>query len=85
MVILNPNDVLPTASPEGTTTRCGDKSWQTLDKSTVGLSNVENTALSTWTGSTNLSVLGTVTNGTWSAGTIAYSKGGTGLTGIRYS
>ena len=36
-------------------------------------------------GSTNLSVLGTVTNGTWSAGTIAYSKGGTGLTGIRYS
>lgn len=60
----------------------GDKSWQTLDKSTVGLSNVENTALSTWTGSTNLSVLGTVTNGTWSAGTIAYSKGGTGLTAL---
>ena len=38
-------------------------------------------ALSTWTGSTNLSVLGTVTNGTWSAGTIAYSKG-TGLTAL---
>ena len=60
----------------------GDKSWHTLDKSTVGLSNVENTALSTWAGSTNLATLGTVTNGTWSAGTIAYTKGGTGLTAL---
>ena len=43
----------------------GDKSWQTLDKSAVGLGNVENTALSTWAGSTNLVTVGTVTTGTW--------------------
>lgn len=41
----------------------GDKSWQTLDKAAVGLSNVENTALSTWGGSSNITTLGTVTTG----------------------
>lgn len=40
----------------------GDKSWQTLDKSAVGLSNVENTALSTWTGSSNITTVGTLAN-----------------------
>lgn len=58
----------------------GDKSWQTLDKSAVGLGSVENTALSTWAGSTNLSTLGTITSGTWGGTTIAISKGGTGQT-----
>ncbi len=48
----------------------GDKSWQTLDKSAVGLSSVENTALSTWTGSGDVAILGTVTSGTWNAGSI---------------
>ncbi|NBO27278.1 MAG: hypothetical protein EBU96_10925, partial [Actinobacteria bacterium] len=43
----------------------GDKTWQTLDKSAVGLSNVENTALSTWAGSTNLTTLGTIVTGVW--------------------
>jgi hypothetical protein len=38
----------------------GDKSWQTLDKAAVGLSNVENTALSTWAGSSNITTLGTI-------------------------
>jgi hypothetical protein len=58
-----------------------DPSWITsLAKSKVGLSNVENTALSTWTGSTNLAILGTVATGTWSATTIAVDKGGTGQT-----
>lgn len=38
----------------------GDKSWQTLDKSAVGLSNVENTALSTWPGSSNITTVGTL-------------------------
>ena len=52
----------------------------TLTKSDVGLSNVENTALSTWAGSSNLTTLGTVTSGTWSATTIGVTKGGTGLT-----
>ena len=51
----------------------GDKSWQTLDKSAVGLSNVENTALSTWAGSTNITTLGTVTSGTWNGAAIGDS------------
>ena len=37
----------------------------------VGLGNVENTALSTWSGSTNLTTLGTVTSGTWNGDAIA--------------
>jgi hypothetical protein len=42
----------------------GDKSWQTLNSTAVGLGNVENTALSTWAGSANLTTLkGTVTAG----------------------
>jgi hypothetical protein len=39
----------------------GDKSWQALNKSAVGLSNVENTALSTWAGTTNLTTIGAAT------------------------
>lgn len=58
----------------------GDKTWQTLDKTAVGLGSVENTALSTWAGSTNITTLGTVTTGTWSATAIGATKGGTGLT-----
>jgi hypothetical protein len=54
-------------------------------KSDIGLGNVENTALSTWAGSSNITTLGTISTGTWSASTIAVNKGGTGattLTGI---
>ena len=54
--------------------------WDTVSKSDVGLGNVENTALSTWAGSTNITKLGTVATGTWSATTIAVNKGGTGKT-----
>ena len=39
----------------------GDKTWATLDKAAVGLSNVENTALSTWAGSSNLTTAGALT------------------------
>jgi len=46
------------------------------------LSNVENTALSTWSGSSNITTLGTVTTGTWNASTIAVNKGGTGATSL---
>uniref|UniRef100_UPI003751A03C hypothetical protein n=1 Tax=Emticicia sp. TaxID=1930953 RepID=UPI003751A03C len=47
----------------------GDKSWQTLDKSAVGLSNVENTALSTWSGTTNITTIGAATaSGTFRVG-----------------
>lgn len=49
-------------------------------KTDIGLSNVENTALSTWAGSSNITTLGTISTGTWSATTIAVNKGGTGQT-----
>ncbi|NTW27219.1 MAG: hypothetical protein HGA36_02775 [Candidatus Moranbacteria bacterium] len=55
-----------------------DLGWVTLSKNDVGLGNVENTALSTWVGSTNISTLGTITNGTWSGTMISAARGGTG-------
>lgn len=51
-----------------------------INKSKVGLSNVENTALSTWAGSNNLTTVGTISSGTWSGTAIAISNGGTGAT-----
>ncbi len=42
-------------------------------KTALSLNNVENTALSTWTGSSNLTTLGTVTTGTWYGDPIANS------------
>lgn len=53
-----------------------------VTKSQVGLGSVENTALSTWAGTSNLTTLGTIATGTWSATAIGTSKGGTGLTSI---
>ena len=47
-------------------------------KGDISLGSVENTALSTWAGTSNVITLGTVTTGTWSASTIAANKGGTG-------
>lgn len=38
--------------------------WGTISKSDVGLSNVENTKLSTWTGSSNITTIGTLSSGT---------------------
>ena len=64
-----------------TTGSYADPAWITsLAKSKVGLGNVENTALSTWAGSTNITTLGTVSTGTWNATAIGPTKGGTGLT-----
>ena len=51
-----------------------------ISKSKVGLSNVENTALSTWTGTNNLATVGTITSGVWSGTTVAVENGGTGAT-----
>lgn len=64
----------------------------TLTKSDVGLGNVENTALSTWAGSTNITTLGTIGTGVWngtaigdsyisSASTWNAKIGGSGTTG----
>ena len=36
-----------------------------LNKSDIGLSNVENTALSTWAGSSNITTVGTIGSGIW--------------------
>ena len=49
-------------------------------KTMLGLNNVENTALSTWAGSTNITTLGTISSGTWNATAIGVDKGGTGVT-----
>ncbi len=43
----------------------------TLTAGDVGLGSVENTALSTWTGSANLATVGTITTGTWHGAAIA--------------
>ncbi len=76
---------LTTLAPNSTTTRkflrqVGANSaatapaWDTVTKTDVGLSNVENTALSTWAGTTNITTLGTITSGTWNGSAIAWSK-----------
>lgn len=64
-----------------TTGSYADPAWITsLAASKVGLGNVENTALSTWAGSTNITTLGTVATGTWNGTAIGPVYGGTGLT-----
>lgn len=65
---------------DAVTSVAGKTGAVTLVKGDVGLGNVENTALSTWAGSTNITTLGTITSGTWNAGTIAVTRGGTGVT-----
>lgn len=52
----------------------------TLVKADVGLGSVENTALSTWPGSTNLTTLGTISSGIWNGTAIPVANGGTGST-----
>jgi len=49
-------------------------------KNILSLNLVENTALSTWVGSTNITTVGTISTGSWNATTIPVNKGGTGLT-----
>lgn len=49
-----------------------------LTSADVGLGSVENTALSTWPGSTNLVTVGTITTGVWNGTDVAVTAGGTG-------
>lgn len=44
---------------------------QTITKADLGLGNVENVAISTWKGSTNITTLGVITTGTWHGTKIA--------------
>jgi hypothetical protein len=67
-------------SQTGTGTNGAAPVWSAVAKADVGLGNVENTALSTWAGSANITTLGTVATGTWNATTIGIAKGGTGAT-----
>ena len=46
----------------------------------LGLGNVENTALSTYTGSASVVTVGTITSGTWTGTVIGVANGGTGAT-----
>ena len=54
-----------------TTGSYSDPSWLTISKSKVGLGSVENTALSTWAGSTNITTLGTISTGTVPAANVS--------------
>ena len=49
-------------SQTGTGTNGAAPVWSTVTKSDVGLGNVENTALSTWAGSSNITTVGTLTS-----------------------
>jgi hypothetical protein len=60
-------------------------SWQSVTKSDVGLSNVENTALSSWVGTSNIATVGTIGTGTWQGGIIGSTYGGTGVNNGAYT
>ena len=49
-------------------------------KTTMSLNNVENTKLSTWAGSSNITTVGTISSGTWNGSAIPIANGGTGAT-----
>lgn len=53
--------------------------WDTVTKTDVGLGSVENTALSTWAGTSNITTLGTIGTGVWHGTAIAPAYGGTGV------
>lgn len=48
-------------------------------KTELSITNVENTALSTWTGTSNITTLGTIGTGTWQGSVISSTYGGTGV------
>lgn len=54
-------------------------------KTDLSLNNVENTALSTWAGTTNITILGTIATGSWNATVIPDGKIASALTGKTYN
>ena len=48
-----------------------DSNPHTVTKAQVGLTNVEDTALSTWAGTTNITTVGTIGTGTWQGTAVA--------------
>jgi len=67
-----------TTGVNGVTKKSAPLTNAEIDNNFISLN--DNKLESTWTGNTSLVTLGTVTTGTWSATTIATTKGGTGLT-----
>ena len=67
-------------SQTGTGTNGAAPAWSAVAKADVGLGSVENTALSTWAGTANITTLGTITTGVWNGTAISIAKGGTGTT-----
>lgn len=57
----------------------GNGDWATITKTDVGLGNVENTTLSTWSGATNITTLGTIATGTWNGSVITNAYLDTGI------
>lgn len=51
-------------------------------RTTLGLGNVENTALSMWAGSSNLNTLGIITSGVWNGTQVTVPFGGTGANSL---
>lgn len=49
-------------------------------KTDLALNNVENIAISTWAGSSNITTLGTIGTGTWQGTAVGVAYGGTGAT-----
>ena len=85
--LLSPNTTTTKQflSQTGTGTNGAIPVWSTVSKSDVGLGSVENTALSTWVGSANITTLGTIGTGTWNATAIADGKIASALTGKTYN
>jgi len=86
-IVYAPNTNAPAAFPSNAdgylrNNGSGTLTWDNAStlKTFQSLNNVENTALSTWAGSTNIVTAGTITTGTWNATTLAVNKGGTGQT-----
>lgn len=86
LTLLQPLDNDLTAIAAVATTAYGRSFLSLADaaaaRTLIGLGSVENTAISTWAGSTNLTTLGTVGTGTWNASIIApaYLGSGSGIT-----
>jgi hypothetical protein len=64
----------------GTGTAATVAVWDTVTQTDVGLPLVENTALSSWAGTTNITTVGTLTSGTWEGIAVAVGYGGSSLT-----
>ena len=79
------NFIVASASAWASRTPAQAKTSLALVKADVGLGSVENTALSTWAGTANVTTLGTIGTGTWNATAIADAKIAAALTGKSYA